>query len=353
MTESVPSAAISTVHWLRQALGQSPFDKPLPLTSEHKFDVPDWTIARVTGQNVRDFLQGQVTCHMQHLSERCALWGAHCNVKGRALANFLIAASGIDTFILTPSNTFELLQSSLKKYGLFNQIAITREDARLTAAISPQPQLASQGRMAEPSVQGRFPAQKLANGLKISLSDQLQLKCTWQPGDKSYPKTKSFAHAPPLDSVLWHIGLIHARLGFITAATAEAFIPIELNMDIRGGIAFDKGCYIGQEIIARLHYRGEAKQRLCGLTLPPDCPLLAPGTALFQDDDPSPCGTIIQSAQADSGEGAALAVLRLKKLNPDGTISMSGIHKPSESQITLPSKYSLVVAIDPFLAAPL
>lgn len=293
-----------------ESKAQSPTKRWCPIT--------DWTLARITGRDVAKFLQGQVTCNTNILSNDCALWGAHCNVKGRALANFILIQHEENICVLIPKSTLPALAGSLKKYGLFNQIDITESTATLEA-------ISANTNDPDNEQNGVFKKTPYTGGFSLILSPSLSINiCTDESA--SAPSPEEAVEAP---NSLWYQGLIDAKLGFITQATTESFIPIELNMDLMGGIAFDKGCYLGQEIIARLHYRGQAKQRLCHLTLPETCPQLLAGTLLYSSLDKSPIGTVICAATQNSEKAShqtqhALAVLRLAQIPLNNSINLEG-----------------------------
>lgn len=318
--------------------------------------VNNWVLAHIDGQDVAKFLQGQVTCNLDLLGEQWAIWGAHCNVKGRALANFLLLQYDSEIFLLCPAGTFPDLQTSLKKYGLFNRIQITPCAGDLTARFgAPKttgaPTEGTQEANQEDTPLGRFHASKEADGVQIALSPELAIRITAldtttaptkQPNTLSITEAKEGKLQP---ETLWELGLIHAHLGFITSQTANAFIPIELNMDLLGGIAFDKGCYLGQEIIARLHYRGKPKQRLYRLQLPQNCPTLPAGTTLFQAEASSPSGSIISAVQTSTGEGAALAVLRIATIDDATNVfDISAYKTGDQPKQTLGATCNIVVA---------
>lgn len=305
------------------------------------YPIAQWALAEISGRDVAKFLQGQVTCNLDHLSDTCALWGAHCNVKGRAIANFILVQHATTILILCPDSTLPALTASLKKYGLFNQIDINIKHAALIATqkpLSPTKPTASSETIGTENAKreiGQFSTTPQEDGFTLALSPMLELSASWSalanPSDAPAPTST----AQPADSAQWLQGLIDAKLGFITAATAEAFIPIELNMDLLGGISFDKGCYLGQEIIARLHYRGQAKQRLCTLTLPENCPNLTAGAALLTNETKSAIGTIITAVQNKTGAGQALAVLRLGQI-PESKVLAICAFRTAAQKATVP-----------------
>lgn len=301
--------------------------------------VTQWVLAEIKGRDVAKFLQGQVTCNLDHLNASYALWGAHCNVKGRTVANFILVQVNATIFVLCPQSTFPPLQASLKKYGLFNQIDIVPKPAQLMATLTPSSTPTSTKKPTTTPVEGmethtlsmgQFKTTTQENGFSLTLSPTLTLSAHWQTANETTHEEAE--NAIQTVTAPWHQGLVEAKLGFITENTAEAFIPIELNMDLMGGISFDKGCYLGQEIIARLHYRGQAKQRLCTLTLPEACPRLMAGTALFIEGNKSAVGTVITASQINGGAGQALAVLRLAQIPENMMLSINACRAAGQTE---------------------
>ncbi|HZR01893.1 MAG TPA: folate-binding protein, partial [Burkholderiales bacterium] len=128
----------------------------------------------------------------------------------------------------------------------------------------------------------------------------------------------------PYPTAEWDLRMIEAGLPMVTAATQDQFVPQMLNLEKLGAVSFDKGCYPGQEIVARSQYRGEVKRRLFRLRLPQG--RVAPGEEIFADGIAQSAGSVINAAA--QGEGAALlAVLRLEAVDrplhlrtPDGPV---------------------------------
>jgi len=265
--------------------------------------ITQWSAITLKGENLNQFLQGQVTCNLTRLSDTQALWGAHCNVKGRAIANFIITLWNDQTLILAPKTSLPLLSDSLKKYGIFNRLVIDSPEVALafhqeTLHEQPTAQLPFQAIGTDQHL-----TIHLAPGLKMQLADNLQAL------------ESSNNSAQRQSESLWTLAQINLNLPFIDGSQSGQFIPNELNMDILEGIAFDKGCYIGQEIIARLHYKSQPKQRIFQLELPKASPILDTDSKLFSQS--KAIGSIICINQTESGEGKALAMIKTAEIQLD------------------------------------
>lgn len=261
----------------------------------------------LSGADCRKFLQGQVTCDIEKLTDKNLLRGAHCTPKGRMVFTFVATAPRENSvrMLLAPDIT-AAAHAALKKYGVFfkTQIADVSRNFLCLA-------------MAGPGIPDKL--QKICGQpLEVDsrhIVDSCELLRT---GDQYFlltgeaDKLMYFLHRNKLDAVLVgeplaHLHSINAGIAEVTESTREMFIPQMLNLDAQNYISFRKGCYTGQEIVARAHYRGAVKRRmylikLSGQTLP-----LA--GAEIRDAQQKVIGNIAASAFADEGEIRALAVL--------------------------------------------
>jgi len=209
-------------------------------------------LIQLSGEDSHKFLQGQVTCDMGLVTPDNSIFGAHCSPKGRVIFLFCASMDSHQNIMLeTHPSIVETAMASLKKYAVFFRTEITN----------------------------------------ISL---------FGDSDATYP------------SDLERIKLGKAD---VTIETTEMFIPQMLNLDAQNYISFKKGCYTGQEVIARAHYRGSVKRRMHLLSL--SCTSLpSPGEAIFDADD-KPLGNIANAAIESDNQVVALAVLAEDALSFD------------------------------------
>ena len=207
---------------------------------------------KVTGSDAQKFLQGQVTCDLNKLSDSSGLYGAICNVKGRIISNFLLVQNAQDILMLMSADVLEKTLTHLKKYAVFFKVELT--NASTDYVISSHIQTSNEA----------VPAGKLAETFAVTTEHQQQalliatypMQVTWRiQAASSAVIDEHKAHlATPLQLLL-------AR-PLINAAQSEETLPQWLNMQSNGGISFTKGCYTGQEIIARMQYRGKSKKQM-------------------------------------------------------------------------------------------
>jgi tRNA-modifying protein YgfZ len=249
----------------------------------------------VKGADSARFLQGQVTCDVQQLSLGRSQIGARCNPKGRALADFLLCQPREDQLLLVMN--CQLVQQNideLSKFAAFfkTQLNDASKDYQLIGICGEE-------------------AETLANNIPASyhypLSDGRQLLIV--PTDDAPSAWKELStNAAPTGSEFWDLQDIRAGLGHVQTETVAMFIPQMLNLQAIEGISFKKGCYTGQEIVARMKYLGKLKRRMYRLTT--NSPLLpTPGTPCYLPTQKQSIGNIVQAANANNNHQELLVVL--------------------------------------------
>ena len=224
-------------------------------------EIRNYEFVTVTGPDAKAFLQGQVTCDVEKLSENSALAGAICNLKGRVIADFLLALDGEDCVLRTQSGMAGIIKNTLAKYAIFSKVelstetrftkvlgAMTDEDeAFLTKNIEKVPECSLSCHISAQAILVRIPGKD--KRLEVWVHDEKRFE-DWGI-DHDFDAEESWNKKDILQ------GFIH-----ISPQLSEEHTPQALNYDLSGIIDFSKGCYTGQEIIARMHYRGSAKKRL-------------------------------------------------------------------------------------------
>ena len=234
---------------------------------------------QLRGSDAAKFLQGQVTCDLIALADApndSVISGAQCTPKGRMIFDFSAFYHGSeqmrDLILITAPELVELAIASLKKYAVFFKVEISDVSTQWQQQLlfGTPPETLPEGIIAQPLCSA-ITALTLPSGQLCELS----------------PACNEEADANWL-----HNQLIAAGIAEVSATTTELFIPQMLNFDHRNFISFKKGCYTGQEIVARAHYRGAVKRRLArGVTDTPLPELLLPGSEL-RDSEGRALGTI-------------------------------------------------------------
>lgn len=274
--------------------------------------LPSLGLLHVAGDDAVAFLQNQLTADVAGLEPSASALAAWCNAKGRARAVFRVVPSDTGMLLLADAPLIEAIRPTLQMFILRSQVALTdlRPDEGALGMAGP----AAASLLSEAA--GTLPAQpgdvvRAGDLHVIALPGAADLRyLVIAPADQLAALRTRFGHALVDGSEdFWRLQSIRAGLPELTREVSESVVPTMLNLEPLGGISYDKGCYPGQEVIARLHYRGQLKRRLYRAAIADDPP--APGTAVLDADDQE-AGVVISAAAAGGGS-ELLAVLRIEK----------------------------------------
>ena len=263
-------------------------------------------ILAVRGTDATKFLQGQVTCNLNYLSDSHSSLGARCTPKGRMQSSFRILSVN-DGFLLAMAG--ELLEAQLvdlKKYAVFSKSKLTDEsqDWLRIGLSGADDALRSVGLELAQAPDSVARSNEL---LAVRLSDgRAEL---WIPASQATAVQAQLASQLPQAPLNdWLLAQVRAGIGQVMGGTRELFIPQMINLQAVGGVSFKKGCYTGQEIVARMQYLGKLKRRLYRLELH-DTQVPEPATMLFSPTHASSVGEVVLAARSTNGV-ELLAVLQ-------------------------------------------
>lgn len=281
--------------------------------------LPDWTVLRIAGADAARFLQGQLTCDVGRLAILGAVAGAHCTPKGRVVANFLLTRTAEDTFeIVVPAGAAEALRASLGKYIVFSKATIEPTDLALIGCHGNAAAAAAIG--AEMPAPGTVALDGTARATRLDSADTRLL--LWLPGAELAARWQALTtRARPADGAAWELLNIRDGLAYITEETVEAFIPQMINLPQVGAVSFNKGCYTGQEVVARAHYRGAVKRHMQHLVAPATATCPAPGDTVYRSGKSA--GTVV-TAISTGDRVEALVVVSVDAAVDDLALDESG-----------------------------
>jgi folate-binding protein YgfZ len=274
--------------------------------AENGFVVPldDLGLIGFSGDEAAVFLHGQLTNDVLHLGLQEARLAGYCSPKGRLLATMLMWRSAQGIVLEVARDLQGSVQKRLQMYVLRAKVKITdvTDDYVVlgvggsgAGAVLTQwfPNLPS---LPHTTVDGTA-------GMLIRVADGLgQPRYQWitTPTNAMAMWPALTARLRPADTNLWRFTEIAACVPHITLPTQEKFVPQMVNLEAIGGVNFKKGCYPGQEIVARSQYLGKLKRRMLPATV--TAPDVAAGMEVFAVDDPQqPCGMIVNAAQDIDG----------------------------------------------------
>jgi folate-binding protein YgfZ len=264
--------------------------------------LPHLGVIRAQGADAAQFLHGQLTQDFALLGATEARLAAYCNAKGRMLASFIGLGNGADEILLVCSR--DLLPATLKRLSMF----VLRAKAKLTDASS---EFALYG-IAGATLEALLPAPQAPWALHtVGAARLVQL----YPADGQpralwiAPAAEAAPAGPALDPELWQWGAVRSGITTLSAPVVEAFVPQMLNYESVGGVNFKKGCYPGQEVVARSQFRGTLKRRAFVAHAEAE---LAAGQEVFQAaDGEQPVGLVAQAARSPAGGWDAIVALQL------------------------------------------
>lgn len=293
-----------------------------PLTHE--------SVLAVRGPEAKKFLQGQLTCNLDYLENGSSSLGARCTPKGRMLSSFRILPQGDGYLLALDKELLEPQMADLHKYAVFSKVRLSDESAawRRFGIRADTP---TQERLA-PGLGQDGGATSWRDGIGYVRLDNQRLEA-WVPTDQSANFQRDLAGLLgelPLPS--WLLTQIRAGVGQVFGATRELFIPQMINLQAVGGVSFRKGCYTGQEIVARMQYLGKLKRHLYRLTVNGSPPALA--TQLFSPVHGSAVGEVVLAAPA--GRGCELLAVVQDDAVTDNHLHLGGADGPSLQVLDLP-----------------
>ncbi len=279
-------------------------------------DLGHTVMVQAGGADCADFLQNQLTNDVESLESSRVTVAGYCNPKGRLICLFRIWRDG-DGFILQlPAELREDVINRLRKYVLRAKVEFATMSERVAFGVCGESAAAGLREIA-----GQLPARS------NDLVDAGELIIVRLPGDDR-PRyqvagttnacmdawRRLAANAAAAGSWTWAREDILAGLPTIVAATSETFIPQMVNLDRLDAVNFRKGCYPGQEIVARMHYLGNLKQRMGRFRTESDA-RPRPGDRVFTRGSTSPTGTVVDAQPAAGPGWDLLAVARIEDLD--------------------------------------
>jgi tRNA-modifying protein YgfZ len=281
-------------------------------------------VLTVAGEDAAKLLQGQITCNVNDISAAKSSLAAMCNPKGRAIATFLLVKKADAFLLVLPVELLETVKKRLQMYVLRSDVKImdSSDELCLLGLFEPgAPTQAFATETQEDFISINFPA-LARRKLLITDVDNAIHYCSEQVDHHDFKMA---------DSDEWRNLDISSGIPWLTTETSEEFIPQMLNLDKLGGISFNKGCYTGQEIVARTHYLGKSKREMllaeCQTSMPPQ-----PNSSIvnLDNEEHEVVGKVL-SAQLKSNNCKLLVILQ----NTEASYNNLALQDDKAAQITL------------------
>lgn len=336
MSNDVPSLTIAPQTWGLESIAaqwlpgdECAFaDAPAELAEldQHDTIVPlsHYGLLAVEGIDAEKFLQGQITCSAVEVSTTLSSPGAYCTVKGRVVTSFQLMRVGADRFLLRMRR--DLLDSAaqtLSKYIVFSKAKLTRADDLIGIGLHGPNAAALVREFFDATPAGINATITAAGGFALQRDEAGTWFECWLPQPAAQELWKSgLAKGSAAGTAYWHWLSIRAGLAEVSAASADTFIPQMLNYHLTGAVNFKKGCYTGQEIVARAYYRGQVKRHLIRATLNGPAPAVG---AAITDAGGRALGSVVNSVATAAGSAELLGVCGGDAENQDQNLQIDGV----------------------------
>jgi len=275
-------------------------------------ELSDLSCLRARGADALSFLNGQVSNDVRHVDRTHAQLAAWCNPKGRVLALLRVLRRDDEYCLLLPRALRETVLARLRMYILRAKVVLDHADDEwvLFGLAGPQAESLLREVVGEaPATAGACTSHDKVTVVRVSDGPARFLIVA--PMDAVIGLWERLRpRARPVGGDRWRWFDIVAGIPQVYPETAEAFVPQMLNLELLGGVDFKKGCYPGQEIVARLHYRGGLKQRMYRLQSRADT---QPGVPVYAPDLPGDqaTGAVVDAVAAPGGGTDLLAVVHV------------------------------------------
>lgn len=316
------------------ALGPEPTLRPDAAADGFIAPLTDLGLMAFSGEDAARFLHNQLTNDIEHLGTDDVRLAAYCSPKGRMLASFLTWRTDDSVFLQLPRAIQAPIQKRLQMFILRSKVKVADRSDDLVA-------LGIGGKRAGAALQRWFaslplaPYTKVDNeaGTLIRVADafgapRYQWIATVEQAQQAWPHL--VPSLPPAGPASWRLAEILAGVPQIIAATQENFVPQMVNFELIGGVNFKKGCYPGQEIVARSQYLGKLKRRmfLASVEVAETSGTVEAGMELFSPADPEqPCGMVVNAERSSPSAYALLAEMKTAVLDA-GSIHLGSVDGP-------------------------
>lgn len=278
------------------------------------FDLSHFGLISVSGTEAKDFLQNQTTSDLNDLEKYGWLLSAWCLPNGRVLSNFVLYQKGDGYHLVLPSMLKEKIMQRLNMYVL-------RSDVKITDISDDYAVVGLYGHNIENLIDQVDDTME-KRGQRLLQGKYYSVIKIWDEVPRvvmiiSMEKLKLFMNRILMgfkesDRSTWSLLDIESGLPWIIPATSEAFLPQMINLDVIGGLSFQKGCYPGQEVVARMHYRGELKKRL-HIGIGKSNVIPGPTDQLEDPESEKLLGDILDAEPCEDGQFKLLAVCEIKE----------------------------------------
>lgn len=301
-------------------------------------DLSHFGLIGFSGEDAESFLQGQLSCDVRLAKHSAAVYGSYCNPKGRMLASFLLWHDKSQYVMQLPGVLQAAIRKRLSMYVLRAKVKLAdMGDTLIRIGVAGSHADTLIGR-----VLGRIPDRDSGmihteKGSVLRLGqDRFELILALEQGAEVWGRLNE--DSVPVGASVWDWLQIKAGIPIILPATQEQFIPQMANLDAIGGISFQKGCYPGQEIVARTQYLGKIKRRMYLANIEPatsESPVKAGDELFGADMGEQSIGMVVNATASPEGGSDVLAVIQTSSVE-GGKVHWKTLNGPVLEIMPLP-----------------
>ena len=324
-----------------ESFGDSQQEIRAAATTDIVADLSSFSLIRVYGDDATTFLQGQFTNDIRLVDESHSQLSAYCNPKGRMLSIFRILMQDEHYLLQLPAPLLDTILTRLRMYMLRAKVKLASADEELQRIGVAGPQAAAIIDRQLGIVPEHDTACITEGDLTVlrlpGIQPRFEIITTLATAKRLWGGLGQDCR--PVGTPSWAWLDIMAGLPNVYRETSEAFIPQMTNLEILGGVSFGKGCYAGQEIVARMQYLGKLKQRMYRAHVFTTQPVPRPGGAIHTPDLPDQTIGTIVDARCSPESGYDILAVIYKSSVREGSLYLSGDQEARLSVQDLP--YSL------------
>jgi len=291
-------------------------------------------VLQFSGEDAEAFLQGQLSCDVAAVGLRSSAYGAYCSPKGRMLANFLLWREEPGFCMVLSRDIAPSIQKHISKFVL-------RAKAKISDASDTIVMAGAAGSKADRALRDVFPdlpkepnevSRQPETGTIIKLKDGRYLLVLTPSSAVALRQRLAYALVP-VGARAWRWLDIRNGVPLVTAATQDQLVPQMANFELLGGVSFDKGCYTGQEVVARMQHLGKLKRRmfLANVAVQAEA-----GDPLYSDDLGDQASGIVVNAEASPDGGHDLLAVVQTASREGSTVHLKSLGGPVLRFLPLP-----------------
>jgi tRNA-modifying protein YgfZ len=291
-------------------------------------------VLQFSGEDAEVFLQGQLSCNVAAIGLRSSAYGAYCSPKGRMLANFLLWREEGGFTMALSRDLAASVQKHLSKFVLRAKVEIS--DASDTIVLA-----GAAGPKADRALGDVFPdlpkdpnevSRQRDTGAVVKLKDGRYL-LVLTPSSASALRQRLANALVPVSAHAWRWLEIRDGVPLVTAATQDQLVPQMANFELLGGVSFEKGCYTGQEVVARMQHLGKLKRRMFLANVPAEA---SAGDPLYSEDlGDQASGTVVNAEASPDGGYDLLATVQTAS-REGSTVHLKSLGGPALRFLALP-----------------